>query len=118
MMHSAYQSTKMDSFAVIVRQSISRVVVALIFVLFCVPAVTRAVDLTPIAKETNGFKFSKSVALPLQKASAARRIGAIRAEQAMLDVALRESFLPLDLFAVSHEVTVRATSPRAPPIVA
>src|SRR5579862_5437557 len=108
----------MDSFAIILRRSISRVVGTLIFVLLCVPAVTRAVQVTPISKETNGFKFSKTVALPLQKAGAARRVMAVRAEPATLDVDFRESFLPLDLFAVSHEVTVRATSPRAPPTAA
>lgn len=98
------------------RRSTSR---ALIFSLACVLlsafSLKRAVERTPIDKETAGFKFSKTLELPHKKVGLIP-VAAIRTERVTLDAEISECSLPLRVVHLCHGIDGRQTSPRAPPV--
>ena len=87
----------------------------LVCALLCVPSLKRAVERTPINKDTPGFKFSKTLELSHKKARSTLVV-ATRTEPVALDVNLCEYPLPLHASHIVHDLVVRPTPSRAPPL--
>jgi hypothetical protein len=78
-------------------------------------AAKRAVERTPIEKETAGFKFSKILELPHKRNAGSTVVAVIRTELVTLDAEMIEYPVPPDVPPVSHETVRQLTSSRAPP---
>jgi hypothetical protein len=87
----------------------------LVCVLLCVPSLKRAVERTPINKDTPGFKFSKTLELSHKKAGAVLVV-ATRTDPVALDTNICERPLPIHASHVAHDLAVRQTPSRAPPL--
>jgi hypothetical protein len=88
---------------------------SLIGVLLCVPSLKRAVERTPIDRDTRGFKFSKTLELSDKKARSILVV-ATRTELAAHDTNICECPLPLDASHVACDLAVRPAPSRAPPL--
>jgi hypothetical protein len=84
------------------------------WVLLCVPSLNRAVEHSPINRDTSGFKFSKTLELPHKKAGS-QLVVAIRTEPLTLDAGLAEWPLPVDVSSTPDRLVGHARSSRAPP---
>jgi hypothetical protein len=84
-------------------------------VFFVVPGLRRAVDDTPISKETTGFKFSKNLELPHKKLSTVAA-SAPCPEPIVLDPNLPEYRFPLDVIDIGRDAAGRPSPSRAPPL--
>jgi hypothetical protein len=97
-------------------QSASRAFIfSLVCVLLCVPSLKRAVERTPINRDTPGFKFSKTLELSHKKARSTLVV-ATRTDPVALDVNICEYPLPLHACHIVHDLVVRPTPSRAPPL--
>jgi len=87
----------------------------LILVFFCIPALSRAFDHTSIARETAGFKFSKSLERPHDKVSSVTRLLAEQTTSPPVDTRWVACVRLLETVRICSSVLGSLAPLRAPP---